>query len=320
MELRFRVLRGTQTAPRATLANARPSEDPGKLSSSALAWRRRQCVNRGGPPMPQRAWREDIRATRAKTFLESCLKLKGFREEARAWVVGGARCFALAAATRWRLQRVPQRRSLPSSIACARRVDGSAPRGSARRSTWARKRRAQRLQATVRALHSALHLVIAEFQASCSFKAFCSPGFPGKLLGRRAQKAAGRRFRFLAATSSSLQRATKRFPRRFHEYPLSSVLKIRPEASCHGVHARSPTCARDQFTRARGGVRPFRSPDLGFAHDSCGIRARSAGASGIRMHTFGKLRQAVLEDLPSEPRSRQRTVTSFRCGANCAGW
>ena len=133
MELRFRVLRGPQLAPRATLANARPSEDPGKLSSSALAWRRRQCVNRGGPPMPQRAWREDIRATRAKTFLESCLKRKGFREKARAWVVGGARCFALAAATRWRLQRVPQRRSLPSSTACARRVDGSASRGSAQR-------------------------------------------------------------------------------------------------------------------------------------------------------------------------------------------
>ena len=146
MELRFRVLRGTQTAPRATLANARPSEDPGKLSSSAFAWRRRQCVNRGGPPMPQRAWREDIRATRAKTFLESCLKLKGFREEARAWVVGGARCFALAAATRWRLQRVPQRRSLPSSIACARRVGGSVPRGSARRSTQAWMRCAQRPQ------------------------------------------------------------------------------------------------------------------------------------------------------------------------------
>ena len=40
--------------------------------------------------MLQRAWREDIRAMRAKTFLESSLELKNFREEVGAWVVGGA--------------------------------------------------------------------------------------------------------------------------------------------------------------------------------------------------------------------------------------
>ena len=57
MGSRFRVLRSRQMAPRATLANARPSENPGKLSSGALAWRRRliafaACQARRAPRAP----------------------------------------------------------------------------------------------------------------------------------------------------------------------------------------------------------------------------------------------------------------------------
>ena len=85
MDFCFRVLRSRQVAPRATLANARPSENPGKLSSSALAWRRRlialaACQARRAPVAP--------------AGLASSPELKSFREEARAWVVGGGLVFS----------------------------------------------------------------------------------------------------------------------------------------------------------------------------------------------------------------------------------
>ena len=77
----FRMVQGRQMAPRAMLANARPSENPGKLGSCALAWRRlltafAACQARRAPVAP--------------AGLASSLELKSSRGEARARAVGGA--------------------------------------------------------------------------------------------------------------------------------------------------------------------------------------------------------------------------------------
>ena len=97
--------------------------------------------------MLQRAWREDIRAMRAKTFLESSLELKSFREEVGAWVVGGA---LPPSPLRARRSDSPEVATGPAALVfivfhCAR-AKGSVPRGSARRSTQAWKRCVERPQ------------------------------------------------------------------------------------------------------------------------------------------------------------------------------
>ena len=160
-----------------------------------------------------------------------------------------------------------------------------------------------------------------------SFKASCSPDVPRELLattggsekkperGWRAQKAAGRRFRFLATTSSSLQLATKRFLRRFNGCPCLSVLKVHPEASCHGVRARSPACVRDQFRRVRGGLRPFRSADFGLAHGSCGIEPTQLAPVELEPTPLDHPLETNPLGLPFNPRSRQRAATWHRRGA-----
>ena len=101
-----------------------------------------------------------VRATRARTFLGGSLELKGSREEAGAWVAGGALPSSPLHARRsdsLEVQRVPQHLFVQFSAARARRVHGSAPRGSAQRSSQAWKRRVQRAPSA---------LVHAGFQAS----------------------------------------------------------------------------------------------------------------------------------------------------------
>ena len=112
-------------------------------------------------------------------------------------------------------------------------------------------------------------------------------------------------------------------PRRFHEYPCPSVLKVRPEASCHGVHARSPTCVRDQFRRARGGLRPFRFSHFGLAHDSCGIEPKQLALvelEGIPLGRSGKLSWNIyhpIRALDSEPRRGTAAGPTARGGETC---
>ena len=87
-------------------------------------------------------------------------ELKGSREEAGAWVAGGALPSSPPHARRsdsLEVQRVPQHLFAQLSAARARRVNGSAPRGSAQRSSQAWKRHVQRAPSA---------LVRAGFQAS----------------------------------------------------------------------------------------------------------------------------------------------------------
>ena len=143
---------------------------------------------------------------------------------------------------------------------------------------------------------------------------------------RRSQSLLGARRKLPAGGADSSQRQVRAcsVPRdRFHEYPCPSVLKVRPEASCHGVHARSPTCVRDQFRRARGGLRPFRFADFGLAHDSCGIEPKQLALvelEGIPLGRSGKLPWNIyhpIRALDSEPRRGTAAGPTARGGETC---
>ena len=237
--------------------------------------------------MLQRAWF----APRAQEHSwGGSLELKGSREEAGAWVAGGALPSSPLHARRsdsLDVQRVPQHLFAQFSAARARRLHGSAPRGSAQRSSQAWKRRVQRAPSAL--VHAGFQASPTRVKLKCpacaaaisrlsAFRVFPDNCSQLRKLERKGQSLDGARRKLQAGGSGPSQRQVRACSLPRKDFPAVSMrvralrfLKIRPEASCHGVHARSPTCVHDQFTPVRGGLRQFRSPDFRLAHDSCGI-------------------------------------------------
>ena len=168
--------------------------------------------------MLQRAWF----APRAQEHSwGGSLELKGSREEAGAWVAGGALPSSPLHARRsdsLEVQRVPQHLFVQFSAARARRVHGSAPRGSAQRSSQAWKRRVQRAPSAL--VHAGFQASPTRVKLKCpacagaisrlsAFRVFPDSCLQLRKLERKGQSLDGARRKLPAGGSGSSQRQVR---------------------------------------------------------------------------------------------------------------